>query len=295
MRRQVAVVADDVGQGTPFHEAINRFPDLFRDMDQQTIAVSEKSGALDSGLLSLSHYHDTRAKARDKIVSASMFPVALLVAAVFIGHLPQLVLGAMGQSQYSVVNYLFDTGGFLALLIGLVVLGDYLLRRLLRIPGVNVTVDRFLRAIPVVGRVRFDYALSQWISSIRLMLNAGFAMFQALEYASNTTPSPLIAHAFAQARPLIHSQTDVSDALHATGVFPDEVIQLWATGEKSGRLDDMLERLAGQAEERWRRSLEQLAAWLPKIVYGLVCIYIVVQIFNLLAPIIGIYKDLLNN
>jgi type II secretory pathway component PulF len=48
--------------------------------------------------------------------------------------------------------------------------------------------------VPVLGRLRFDYALSQWVSSIRLMLRAGIGVVPALEYASRMADSPLIAY-----------------------------------------------------------------------------------------------------
>jgi type II secretory pathway component PulF len=212
---------------------------------------------------------------------------------VFISRLPQLVLGALGQTQYGPFDYLIDTFGFLGLLVAAGLVLRWLAQRLLRTPGVNVTVDRVLRAVPLFGRLRIDYALSQWLSSIRLMLNAGFAIFEALEYASETSPSPLIAHAYQKARPLIHSQMDVSAALQSTGVFSDELIQFWATGEQSGRMDEMLDRLARSYEDRWQRSLDQLAVWLPRVAYALVSLYIISQIFKLMMPILGMYQQML--
>ncbi len=293
IRRHVATLADVVDHGVPLHEAIARFSGQFAAVDRQTLAVSEQSGALDVGLLALSQYHDARAKARSRIVSASMFPALLLTAAVFISRFPQLLLGALGQTQYSVFDYLLDTVGSLALFVAAGLVVHWLAQRLLRTPGVNVTVDRALRAVPLFGRLRFDYALSQWLASIRLMLNAGFAIFEALDYANETSPSPLIASAYQKARPLIHSQMDVSTALQSTGVFPDQLIQFWATGEQSGRMDEMLDRLARQYEERWLHSLDQLAAWLPRIAYGLVSLYIIFQIGKLLTPIVGMYQEFL--
>ncbi len=295
LRGRVALLAEAVDRGEPVHQAIAAQPHLFEATDRQIIAVSEQSGAFDVGLLALGQYHDSRARAQARIKSALFFPAVITVAAVFIAHLPSLVLGMMGQIHYEISDFLFETAGSLALMAGLSWCAVKAFQRMLNTPGMDVSADRFLRSVPLVGRLRFDYALSQWISSIRLMLNAGYAIFEALDYASETTPSPSIAAAYRQARPLIHGQTDVSAALQSTGVFPEEVIQFWATGEQSGRLDDMLERLSRQAQERWLRSLEHLTAWLPRLAYGLVCLYIILQIVRLLAPVASVYHDLLQN
>jgi len=96
----------------------------------------------------------------------------------------------------------------------------------------------------------------------------------ALKSASRMAHCPLIADAYNRIAPLIGGQLDVSQALASAGVFPDELIQVWATGEQSGRMDETLDRLARFYEERWRRSLDQVVTWLPRIAYVLVMSYI---------------------
>jgi type II secretory pathway component PulF len=245
------------------------------------------------GLLSLGNYYENVARARRKLISASMFPALILLAAVFVSHLPAFVAGALGQGNYGLPEYLRDTVGFLILLVLAGGVVHWLIRTALKTPKLDLIMDRFIRFVPLVGRVRFDYALSQWISSVRLMLKAGFGVVSALEYSSKTINNPQIAHAYDVARPLIDSQLEVSHALQASGVFPEQLIQFWETGEQSGRLDDMLDRLAQYYEERWHQSLDLLSSWLPRIAYGLVCVYMIFQMANLLGPLIGAYSEAL--
>jgi type II secretory pathway component PulF len=293
MRQVVSALADVAAGGEPLHAGLEQFGHKFDALDRHAIAVSERSGALDVGLLSLSRYHDERAAARRRLVAAGVLPVLLLAAAVFISRLPALVLGFLGHGEYGVGRYLADTLGVL----GLVAAGGFGLwwayRASLQVPGLNLAVERVARLIPVVGRVRFDYALSQWLASIRMMCNAGFGVVQALEVSSNIAHSPLLSQAWQRARPLVNSQLEVSQALAQAGVFPEELIQCWATGEQSGRLDEMLERLARQYAQRWRRSLEQLTTWLPRLAYALVSVYIIVQILRMMQPIFDAYRELL--
>ncbi len=295
LRKTVAFLGERIQEGKPLHQAVAECTRCrFARLDQHTLAVSEQSGALDVGLLSLSKYYEDLSKSRRKMISASMFPALILMVAVFVSHLPALVAGALGQGNYGLPEYLHDTVGFLILLV--VARASSLaglIRTALKTPGLDLTMDRIIRHIPLLGRVRFDYALSQWISSVRLMLKAGFGVVPALEYSSKTINSPQIAHAYNIARPLIDSQLEVSRALQATRAFPEHLIQFWATGEQSGRLDDMLDRLAQHYEERWRQSLDLLSSWLPRIAYGLVCVYMIFQMANLLGPLISAYSEAL--
>ena len=293
MRRAVTELSAVVDQGTPLSEAMERSGKLFAPLDAHTIGMTERSGALDVGLLSLSKYYENRAAARNKLIAGSVYPVLLLTAAVFIIHVPALFLGALGGKPYTILDYLRDTVG----LLGGLALIAWLITRLVRwsftVPGLNVTLDRLLLAVPVFGRLRFDYALSQWVSAIRLTLAAGVGIIEALESASRTIPSPLIADAYRRAKPLIGGQLEVSQALASTGVFPDHVIQFWATGEKSGRMDEMLDRLAHFYEDRWRRNLDQVVTWLPRIAYALVAAFIVFQIFKTFNTYLNAYNTIL--
>lgn len=288
MRTTVAKLSAIVNEGRPLHEAMEQCGKRFADLDRHGITMSERSGALDVGLLSLSHYYENRATARRKLIGGMMFPVMLLAATVFITNFPALFLGKMTTGEY-----LWATAGLLArmALAGWVL--SLLLRWSFRVPGLNLTMDRLLLAVPVFGRLRFDYALSQWVSSIRLMLTAGIGVVEALEYASRTVHSPLIADAYQRAAPLIAGQLEVSQALAATDAFPEELIQFWATGEVSGKMDEMLARLARFYEERWRQSLDLVITWLPRIAYALVSCYIIQQIFKQFNANLGAYDELL--
>jgi type II secretory pathway component PulF len=295
MRPAVAALSAVVNEGTPLSEAMEQHAKRFASLDRHSISMTERSGALDVGLLSLSKYYESRADARRKLIAGSLYPALLVTAAVFIVHFPALFLGTLNGKPYTILNYLWDTVGVLG---GLALIGwgaMLLFRWSLTVPGLNVTIDRLLLAVPVLGRLRFDYALSQWVSSIRLMLAAGIGIVPALESASRMVHCPLIADAYKRAAPLIGGQLDVSEALASTGVFPDYLIQFWATGEQSGHMDEMLDRLARFYEDRWRHSLDQAVIWMPRIAYALVMIFMVFQIFKAFNTYLNAYDAILGN
>ncbi|HTS18469.1 MAG TPA: type II secretion system F family protein [Verrucomicrobiae bacterium] len=293
MRLATIIMAEAVDAGCPLSEGMERCGKLFSPFDRHMIDLCARGGALDVGLLSLSKYYESLASARIKLITGSLYPAVLLTAAVFVSHFPAFFLGSSNGRPYTMVDYLRDTAGSLTLLILIIAAAIWLVRWALRVPGLNVSVDKLLRAVPVMGQLRSDYALSRWISSIRLMLRAGIAVVPALEYASRGANSPVIAHAYEQAGPAIMGGLPVSQALALTNVFPDHVIQFWSTGEQSGRMDDMLDRLSVYYEDRWRRALDQTVTWLPRIAYGLVVLYVAHQIFTMYSSYFNQYNDLL--
>ncbi|MEI6083432.1 MAG: type II secretion system F family protein [Verrucomicrobiota bacterium] len=288
LRATVAKLATVVNAGTPLHEAVEQCGRQFAILDRRCLAITEQSGALDVGLLSLGQYYERLAEARRRIITGSMYPVFLISAAVFLAPFPELFLG-----KISLGVYLWQTAGLLARLVIVGWIGWKLARWAFTVPGLDVTLERAVRAVPVFGRLRFDYALSQWVALIRLMLTAGIGVVPALEQASRAVSSPLIAAAYKKARPLLGGHLEVSQALAETGEFPDDLIQLWATGEQSGRLDEMLDRLAKFYEERWRNSLDLMITWLPRVAYFLAVLFVAAQILNQFSAYVGTYNSLL--
>lgn len=290
IRKALSELQETIQRGEPLHQAIALQPYQFPSLDHSILAISEKSGGLDVGLFSLANYYEKRATARSKISSATLLPAILFVTAVFIAPLPRLILGILGQNDYSLSHYLFDTVGLLTLLIVVGFLSFRLLRFLFQVPHLNITMERITNLIPVFGRFHFDFVLSQWVQSLRLMLKAGYGIVDALNSSIPLSNSPLLAWACQRAIPLVNSQMDVSRVLQSTGVFPPMLIQLWATGEQSGRMDEMFEKLTQHYEETWQRSLEHLSTWIPRVIYALVSLFIIFQIFKLA----GVYIHTLN-
>ena len=73
----------------------------------------------------------------------------------------------------------------------------------------------------------------------------------------------------------------VSTALTATGEFPQELLSLWSTGEQSGHLDDMLQRLARMYAERCELRMQEIAKWLHRLAYAAVSLYLAIQILRM--------------
>jgi type II secretory pathway component PulF len=72
----------------------------------------------------------------------------------------------------------------------------------------------------------------------------------------------------------------VSLALTATGEFSNEVMVRWKNGERTGQLDAVFAQLSRSSAARVEARLKALAEWGPRLIYGLVCVYVVAQILR---------------
>lgn len=283
MRPAVRRLTEAVERGETLHETLGMMSDLFPSMDCHTLAISGQSGGLDKGLFALADYYEKRAIARSRIISASILPtIVLIVALLVVAGLKMLLFVLASQGEYSLLAFLRDTVGVFFALVLLLVSFVWFVRILLNNPSTGLATDRVLNQVPLLGGFRFNLALSQWVQAIRLMLNAGYGVLEAMDFASTRSSSPMIADAHARAKPMMNSQLNVAQALEKTRVFPAMLIQFWSTGEQSGKMDEMMERLAKYYDEVWQRRLAQISDWMPRIAYAFVALFIiyhVVQIF----------------
>jgi type II secretory pathway component PulF len=277
----VLSVKKRVCEGEPIHEALAFHEKLFSPLDLHLITITNQSGALDVGLRSLSEFHERQSEARSKIYSASLLPLLVFIAAIFIVPLPKFILGVMSGGEYTALYYLRDTVGFLILLCLVIFILSQTTQILLRRPGVNLILDRLFSLVPLCGKFRSALGLSRWLQSLRLLLRAGYGVVQALEFSCRCSSLPSIEKACQKTCQAVSGGTLVSQALESTNTFPPTLIQLWATGEQSGRMDEMLDKLVEIYENEWKRNLQHLTEWLPRLIYGLVSLFILFQIFKM--------------
>jgi type II secretory pathway component PulF len=294
LRKATAAVKALVQKGHPLADAFLSLPALFPTLDQRIIALTEKSGAIDTGLLSLSQYHEKKAAAIKSIVSACILPGLLLIATAFVIHLPRYILSMFGTEDYSLFSYLRDTFFWIFAIVGIMGLPYFLGKVFNNISSFHQTMESITDAVPVYGHFRKCYLLSQWLLSLRLMLNAGFGILEALRETDRLSLSPSFSHLYDQIHPDLENKMTLGDALERTGRFPPLYIQFFRTGEQSGNMDDMLAKLTEYAETEWQRSLKNLSDWLPRIVYGIVSILIIIQIFNFFGNYISQINNAMN-
>lgn len=267
--------------GDTLGEAFATRPDLFSAEQVKLIAVAERSGRLDVTFRELADYLDELISLRRTILSGLLLPALILHAAAFIVPLPTLVIGN-GPGAYLVASL-----GFLAAV--WVITG--LLLGIVRSLS-PATLDKLVRPLPLLGRTWRELDYWRVAGNLEMLITAGLGVIPGLRICAELCRSPRIARALHQAAD--RSETDgtpVSVGLRDSRAFPTDFIQLWATGEESGKLDEMLQRLARHFAERCRQRIRELAKWLPRLIYGAVMLYVALQILRLGAS----YVNLLNS
>ncbi len=265
-------LARAIQHGATLAEALAGNPNWFPSDHVKLLAIAERSGRLDQAFSDLANHVTDLLELRRMIQSGLVLPLLVFHAAAFIIPLPALLL----SQDNGMTGYLAASAGLVAMF-WLVIAGGGIALKLMP----SRLLDASLRPIPLVGRTWRELDYARIARQVEMLTSAGLDVITALRFAGSTCHSPRLAAAMDRAADQAeHTTASVSEALAAQGVFPEDFIALWSTGEQSGRLDRVLRDLADRYASRCRDRMREIGRWLPRIVYGLVMIYLAIQILR---------------
>jgi type II secretory pathway component PulF len=258
------------------------FPPLFTAL----ATVGEQTGMLPEVFRELEEYYRMQEKLRRQFISQITMPVLQLVLAIFVVAGVIWILGMIsnpGSQGYDPVGLGTGTGpalGFLCGAFGLIgaVLGAYVIGKRVFRQGL---LDGFLLRIPVLGPCLEALAITRFCLALRLTLETAMPIARALRLSFRATGNEAFAAVSPEAERAVKSGDDLTVALAATRLFPEQFRHVIAVGEESGRMTDVLEQQGKQyAEESELRlkALAQAAGWGVWVVVAGIIIFFIFRI-----------------
>lgn len=295
-----------VEEGQSFSASLGKHPAVFPLFVVRLIHVGEVSGNLDAVLEELADYLETAYKAREKLVTLMIYPAILLtVTLLVLLFLLQFILptfAALFLSLHAELplptrlllglqTFLRDHGYGLLLGLGALVLGAggvYRNQRYRR------RIDGWLLRLPLLGKLLVYNELLRFSRTLSLLLSSGIRMDQALLILHETTGNAYLQQFFLRLRSDIQKGGTLAVSLGQRGIFPAVMMNLLATGELTGELEMILEKMAdfcrGEADtlsERLRALLEPTVILLMGGVVGFVIFAVALPVLDAMTVYTG--------
>lgn len=302
--KTMKMVAEDVRGGSDFSNALGRHPRVFVKIYVNMVKAGEVSGQLDEILVRLAEYLEATAKLKREIKAAMTYPCVSLVMVLgitmflMIGIVPQfkpifeslgiklpaLTAAVMGCSQWLVRNWLIAGGAAIAGFIALKIFG--------RSKTGGYAIDWFLLKMPIFGPLFQKVALSRFSRTFSTLLRSGVPILGSLEIVAETAGNEIIARAVNDARESVKNGNSLSEPLDKTSVFPPMVTRMIAIGEKSGSLEQLLEKISVFYDEQVSAAVKGLTAMIEPLLIGLMGALVGTIVFAVFMPIFEIQKKL---
>lgn len=243
-------------EGHSFAAALREQPRVFPDLYCATVAAGEQSGHLDPVLERLADYTEARQEMAQKINMALMYPIILTVLSIAIitGLLtyvvPQIVqvFENVGQELPLMTVVLIGTSDLLRSYgIWILLLAGglfYLAKRALESPVTRFRYHQTLLKLPLIGELTKGVNTARFARTLSILSASGVPILDALRISGQVVRNLPMRQAIEVASARVREGSNISRSLEQSGLFPPITIHMIASGESSGKLEDMLERAA---------------------------------------------------
>lgn len=290
-------------QGRTLSQSMHDLPEVFPALFVSTVRATERTGDLPDALRRYIAYQSQLEVVRKKIVSASIYPVVLIVVGALVllfllgyvvprfshvyediqGDLPLLSRMLLASGRFLEANGVLAGGAFVAAIIGAV--------RLATLPGVRRWIGTRLWSMPGIGERMRLYQLARFYRTLGMLLRGGTPVVAALDMAAGLL-SPALRASLGRAAQSIREGRAISEAMAEFNLTTPVALRMLRVGERSGRMDEMMERIAAFYDDeisRWvdwfTRLFEPLLMAVIGVVIGLVVVLMYLPVFELAGSI----------
>jgi type IV pilus assembly protein PilC len=296
----------DVEEGSTLATAMARHPKVFDNLFTNMVEAGETGGILDLILQRLSTFIEKIVKLRRDVVSALIYPSAvvliaiLVVAAIMIFVIPQfqtIFVGLLGPGEklplptrvvIAISDFLAGWGGLvIAASVAAIVTA---FKFYYRTPGGQYVVDGVTLKLPVFGQILKKIAIARFSRTLSTLLSSGVPILQSLEITAKTAGNVRIEEAVMKIRTGVERGESFVEPLRATEVFPNMVAQMVGIGEQTGALDSMLSKIADFYEQEVDSAIANLLTLMEPVMIGFLGVTIgsiVVAMYMPLFTLIG--------
>jgi general secretion pathway protein F len=297
LREVVLRISESVRKGVALSAALEEHPRLFDKLYTSMVRVGEEAGALQKVMTDLAALLEHEDEVRGEVVAAISYPVFVLGFGIFTVVILLTVvlpkLFSMLQEMLQVLPLptliLLRASGFVHqnwpwLLIGIVgaVFG---LRYYRRSPKGAIVWDRMKLRLPVMGGIFRSAALGRFARTLGTLVKSGVSLLPALKIVENTIGNLVLANQIAQVSEETRGGDSLAAPLRKLGVFSKSVVQMISVGEESGKLDEMLLKVADIEERHMRARTKTLISLLAPILILVVGAVVGFMVIALLLPI----------
>jgi general secretion pathway protein F len=302
LREVVLRMAESVRKGVSLSAAMDEHSRVFSKLYTSMVRVGEEAGALPRVMNDLATLLEHEDEIRSEVMTAISYPIfvmgfgAVTVIILLTMVLPRLF--GMLQSTLKVLPLptliLLRTSTFLQkywpiiAMVGVAAIFAGMWYK--RTPAGAAAIDRLKLRVPVLGGVYMAAALSRFARTLGTLLKSGVSLLPALKIVENTIGNIVLGKLIGQVSEETRGGDSLAGPLRKFGIFPRTVVQMISVGEESGKLDEMLLKVAEIQEREMRGKTKTLISLLAPILILAVGAVVGFMVIALLLPIFSMSR-----
>jgi type IV pilus assembly protein PilC len=297
-------IVDDVRGGSDLSQGLAKHPKVFERIYVNMIKAGEASGQLDTILSRLAEYLESTEKLKREIKGAMTYPVVSMVMICGITTFLLVFIIPKFQDIFKALKVELPLPTLIVLGISKI-MTSYYLQVMIIMAGVFLLVkwwkstdsggytwDRMMLKAPVFGQLLQKVALSRFSKTFATLLRSGVPILGALEIVASTAGNRVVEEAVNNAREAIRQGENLAKPLGESPVFPPMVVRMIAIGEKSGALEQLLEKISEFYDQQVEAMVESLTALIEPLMIGMMGFIVGGIVLSIFLPIFKIQDQL---
>src|SRR5215467_11945808 len=299
LRHVISDVTARVQGGETFHESIGKHPRVFNRLFVSMVKAGEAGGLLSEILDRLAGFLEASARLRKKIKSAMTYPViviciAFLITTFLIVRVVPVfgeIFNDFGAKLPAPTQFLIDLSDFVRAKWYFLILGIagtiFGLRTFLRSNRGRQLSDRWKLKLPVFGPLIHKICMSRFARTFAQLIRSGVPILEVIDIVGGSAGNDVIEKGIKSVGEDVEKGDNLSVAMSKKPIFPPMLLRMVAAGEATGKIDNMLEKMA----DFWDEEIEAMLDALTSLIEPMLIVFLGVIVGGIvIAMFLPIFK-----
>jgi type II secretion system protein F len=278
LREVVKDVLKKIEGGNSLAEALSSHPRIFSKLYVNMVKAGESGGFLETILSRLAQYLESAKEIKDQIVSVMIYPLILMiVSGASIGILVTFVIprfatifSDMGQAiplpTQIILTFSQFVRGYWWAGLGMIVAIYFGLKTYTRDEERRWRWDRFKLRWVVVGDIIKKIEVARFARTLGTLLQSGVSILPAFNLVKEISQNQAISRSISHVHDRLREGKGISKSLEETGIFPPLAVHMIGVGEETGKIDEMLIKVAESYEGNVRTAVRRFVSLLEPMI-----------------------------
>lgn len=299
-------LCESVEGGSTFAEALEQHPKIFDKLFTNMVRAGEIGGVLETTLNRLAEFMEKADRIRTKVKGAMIYPIVVLVAAVGIVAFLMIVIipkfaeifeGMLGGKQMPALTlFVIKASDFVAhnaLIVGGALAAFFILWTLFgKTRFGRYVIDYMKIKLPMMGTLILRVSIARFTRTLGTLMTSGVQILQALNIVKLTSGNEIIARSIQAVHDSVKEGETVAAPMEASGVYPTMVVSMISVGEETGRLPEMLTKIADTYDSEVDAAVDGLTSIIEPVLIIFLAVVVGTVVIAMFMPLVSIISNL---